>query len=65
MPGPGARWSNRSDHDEDLNRDLMSFHEVGRRAIRAELGNEHSFSARLGVLRRHPIDLVRPSHALD
>lgn len=41
----------------------MDFHEVGRRASRAELGNEHSFSARLGGVRRHPIDLVRPSHA--
>ncbi|MEU5884447.1 MULTISPECIES: hypothetical protein [Thermomonosporaceae] len=42
----------------------MAFHEVGRRAIRAELGNEQSFSARLGGVRRHPIDLVRPFHAI-
>lgn len=55
----------RTDHIAELNRNPMAFHEVGRRAIRAELGNEQSFSARLGVLRRHPIDLVRPFHALD
>ncbi|MEV5826410.1 hypothetical protein AB0L25_12610 [Spirillospora sp. NPDC052242] len=42
----------------------MAFHEVGRRASRAELGNEQSCPARLGGVRRHPIDLVRPFHAL-
>ncbi|WP_268920430.1 hypothetical protein [Actinomadura soli] len=43
----------------------MDLHEVGRRASRAELGNEQSCPARLGGVRRHPIYLVRPSHALD
>ncbi|MFC6883792.1 MULTISPECIES: hypothetical protein [Actinomadura] len=42
----------------------MAFYEVGRRASRAEPGNERSFSARFGGVLRHPIDLVRPSHAL-
>ncbi|WP_344948418.1 hypothetical protein [Sphaerisporangium flaviroseum] len=50
-------------HEQDLVQ-VMAFHEVGRRATRAELGNELSFSARLGGVRRRPIDLVRPFHAL-
>ncbi|MCR3742347.1 hypothetical protein BS35_004912 [Actinomadura glauciflava] len=43
----------------------MVIHEVGRRASRAELGNAQTCPARLGGVRLHPIDLVRPSHALD
>jgi hypothetical protein len=43
----------------------MAFYEVERRAIRAELGNEQSFSARLGGVRRLSIHFVRPFHALD
>jgi hypothetical protein len=43
----------------------MALHEVGRRASRVELGNEYTFSARLGGACRYPIDLVRPFHALD
>jgi hypothetical protein len=43
----------------------MAFHEVERRASRAELGNERFRPARLGGVRRHPIDLVRPFHACD
>lgn len=42
----------------------MALHEVGRRAIRAELGNEQSFSARLGGVLSHPVNLMRSTHAL-
>jgi hypothetical protein len=52
-------------HQANSEQGSMGFHEVGRRAIRAELGNEQSFSARLGGVRRFPINLVRPFHALD